>query len=127
MVLRQGQGQDEAQKRNAVHRRSPRIQADRPGTSRFTPAQIEFLSNILRLWRGEQTELIHNSFALLDERGLAKGYVDVPGLCNAASLKDVEAQGWSLNPGRYVGATAREAETEDFRESWRNCKKILSG
>jgi type I restriction enzyme M protein len=82
----------------------------------FTPAQIEFLSNIVRLWRGEQTELIHNSFELLDERGLAKGYVDVPGLCRAASLKDIEAQGWSLNPGRYVGATAREAEAEDFRE-----------
>ena len=82
----------------------------------FTPAQIEFLANIVRLWRGEQTELIHNSFAMLDERGLAKGYVDVPGLCKAASLKEIEAQGWSLNPGRYVGATAREAETEDFRE-----------
>jgi type I restriction enzyme M protein len=82
----------------------------------FTPAQIEFLSNIVRLWRGDQAELIHNSFELLDERGLAKGYVDVPGLCEAASIEEIEAQGWSLNPGRYVGATAREVETEDFRE-----------
>ena len=82
----------------------------------FTPAQIELLSNIVRLWRGEQTELIHNSFELLDERGLTKAYADVPGLCKAASLKEIEAQGFSLNPGRYVGATAREAETEDFRE-----------
>ena len=63
-----------------------------------------------------QTELIHNSYALLDERGLAKAYTDVPGLCKAASLAEIEAQGWSLNPGRYVGATAREAEAEDFRE-----------
>jgi type I restriction enzyme M protein len=53
---------------------------------------------------------------MLDERGLAKAYVDVPGLCKAASLKDIEAQGWSLNPGRYVGATAREIEAEDFHE-----------
>jgi type I restriction enzyme M protein len=82
----------------------------------FTPAQIEFLANIVRLWRGEQMELIHNSFVLLDERSLAKAYADVPGLCKAASVKAIEAQGWSLNPGRYVGATAREAETEDFRE-----------
>jgi type I restriction enzyme M protein len=42
--------------------------------------------------------------------------VDVPGLCKAASLKDIEAQGFSLNPGRYVGASAREIEAEDFRE-----------
>ena len=82
----------------------------------FTPAQIEFLANIVRLWRGEATELFHNSYALLDERGLAKAYVDVPGLCKAASLKEIEAQGLSLNPGRYVGATAREADAEDFRE-----------
>ena len=82
----------------------------------FTPAQIEFLANIVRLWRGEPTELLHNSYALLDERGLAKAYVDVPGLCRAASLKELEAQGFSLNPGRYVGATAKEAEAEDFRE-----------
>jgi type I restriction enzyme M protein len=96
----------------------------------FTPAQIEFLSNVVRLWRGEQTELIHNSFELLDERGLAKGYVDVPGLCKAASAKDIEAQGWSLNPGRYVGATAREAETEDFREKLEELQEefeLLSG
>jgi type I restriction enzyme M protein len=82
----------------------------------FTPEQVEFLANIVRLWRGEATELIHNSFALLDERGLAKAYVDVPGLCKAASLAEIEARGWSLNPGRYVGATPREADAEDFRE-----------
>jgi type I restriction enzyme M protein len=82
----------------------------------FTPAQVEFLSNIVRLWRGEQTELIHNSFELLDERGLTKRYADVPGLCKAADLAEIEAQGFSLNPGRYVGATAREVEAEDFRE-----------
>jgi len=82
----------------------------------FTPAQIEFLANIVRLRRGEQTELIRGSFELADERGLAKAYADVPGLCKAASLKEIGAQGFSLNPGRYVGASARELEAEDFRE-----------
>jgi type I restriction enzyme M protein len=82
----------------------------------FTPAQIEFLANIVRLWRGEQIESVHGSLELLKERGLAKAYVDVPGLCKAAGLKSIEAQGWSLNPGRYVGATAQETDVEDFRE-----------
>lgn len=27
-----------------------------------------------------------------------------------------EAQGWSLNPGRYVGVAEREAEAFDFAE-----------
>jgi len=82
----------------------------------FTPAQIEFLANIARLWRGEPIELIHNSYELLDERGLAKAYVDAPGLCSAVSLKDLEAKGFSLNPGRYVGVKPGEIELdEDFK------------
>jgi type I restriction enzyme M protein len=41
----------------------------------------------------------------------------VPGLCRAASLKEIEAQGWSLNPGRYVGVAPGEAVSdEDFKE-----------
>ncbi len=34
-----------------------------------------------------------------------------------ASLKEVEAQGWSLNPGRYVGvAPGEHVSDEDFNE-----------
>jgi len=32
----------------------------------------------------------------------------MPGLCRAATLKEIEAQGWSLNPGRYMGVAAGE-------------------
>jgi type I restriction enzyme M protein len=44
-------------------------------------------------------------------------YRNVPGLCKAATLAEIEAQGWSLNPGRYVGVAAGEAVSdEDFKE-----------
>ena len=44
-------------------------------------------------------------------------YRDIAGLCKAATLKEIEAQGWSLNPGRYVGVAAGEAVSdEDFKE-----------
>ena len=43
-------------------------------------------------------------------------YADVPGLCKVATLKEIEAQGWSLNPGRYVGVAEREADDFDFAE-----------
>jgi type I restriction enzyme M protein len=82
----------------------------------FLPEQIEFLANIVRLWRGSEPELIRGSLGLLRERGLTAGYADVPGLCKAGTLEEMNAHGWSLNPGRYIGATAREAEDEDFRE-----------
>ena len=36
---------------------------------------------------------------------------------NAASLQEIEAQGWSLNPGRYVGvAKGEDLSDEDFKE-----------
>lgn len=44
-------------------------------------------------------------------------YRDVPGLCKAATLKEIEAQGWSLNPGRYIGVEpGEEVSDEDFKE-----------
>ena len=87
----------------------------------WTPAQIGFLANIVSLYRGESTD-----FTLGDDEARAKleevfgekpRYADVPGLCKAATLKEIEAQGWSLNPGRYVGVAAGEAVSdEDFKE-----------
>ena len=56
------------------------------------------------------------SDSLLAQHGLDVGYVDVPGLCKVATRAEIEAQGWSLNPGRYVGATSREGEDVDFVE-----------
>jgi type I restriction enzyme M protein len=82
----------------------------------WLPEQIEFLANIVRLYRGEVIELDQGSESLLAEKGLADGYTDVPGLCKVATQEEIEAQGWSLNPGRYVGAAAREAEDVDFAE-----------
>src|SRR6185369_14392338 len=50
----------------------------------FTDAQIEFLANIVRLWRGKEPELAFGSEALLRERlGGLGTYRDVPGLSRA--------------------------------------------
>ena len=43
-------------------------------------------------------------------------YADVPGLCKAATLEEIEEQGWSLNPGRYVGVADREEDDFVFAE-----------
>ena len=39
----------------------------------------------------------------------------MPGLCAVATLEQIEKQGWSLNPGRYVGVAAAEDDGVDFR------------
>ena len=82
----------------------------------FTPQQIEFLSNIARLYRGETPENQHDS-AEMTAAGFPDAiYVDVPGLCKVATVEDIEEQGWSLNPGRYVGVAEREADAFEFSE-----------
>jgi len=83
----------------------------------WTPAQIEFLANIARLYRGEAVENLHDSSDLLAEHfGKKPKYADVAGLCKVVTIAEIEAQGWSLNPGRYVGVAAREEDDFDFKE-----------
>ena len=84
----------------------------------FTPQQIEFLSNIARLYRGETPENQHDSADMMETKFPNGTYVDVPGLCKVATVEDIEEQGWSLNPGRYVGVAEREADAFDFAEQF---------
>ena len=84
----------------------------------FTPAQIEFLANIARLYRGETPESSQGSADLMAEYFPIGVYQDVPGLCKVATLDEIAAQGWSLNPGRYVGVPEREEDPDfDFEEA----------
>jgi type I restriction enzyme M protein len=82
----------------------------------FTPEQIEFLANIVRLYRGEKPENQHDSAKMMAEKFPKEKYADVPGLCKVATIKEIEAQGWSLNPGRYVGVAEGDKEDFDFKE-----------
>jgi type I restriction enzyme M protein len=43
-------------------------------------------------------------------------YRDLVGLCKVATVAEIAAQGWSLNPGRYVGTEVVELEDEVFEE-----------
>ena len=87
----------------------------------WTPAQIGFLANVVRLYRGEELDFTlggaEAEAKIKDVFGKKPAYADVAGFCKAAKLKEIEAQGWSLNPGRYVGVAAGEAVSdEDFKE-----------
>ena len=87
----------------------------------WTPAQIGFIGNLVRLYRGEELDFTlggdEAAQKIKDVFGKKAKYADIPGLCRAATLKDIETQGWSLNPGRYVGVAPGEAVSdEDFKE-----------
>jgi type I restriction enzyme M protein len=82
----------------------------------FLPEQIEFLSNIVRLYRGEKPEKMKGSEAILKEAFGDGKYANVPGLCKVATLAEIEAQGWSLNPGRYIGVADKAEDDFVFAE-----------
>jgi len=89
----------------------------------WTPAQISFLANIVRLYRGEELDFTvgngETEEKIKEVFGKKPKYADVAGLCKAATLKEIEAQGWSLNSGRYVGvAPGEEVSDEDFKEQF---------
>jgi type I restriction enzyme M protein len=68
------------------------------------------------LYRDEEPERTKGSDALVAEHFPDGAYRDVPGLCKRATLAEIETQGWSLNPGRYVGVAARAPDEFVFAE-----------
>jgi type I restriction enzyme M protein len=106
----------------------------------WSEAQIGFLANIVRLYRGEAVDItlggeeaqrwIEAYFGTNPDSasGGAPAYRDIAGLCKAATLEAIEAQGWSLNPGRYVGvAQGEELSDEDFKEQLEKLQEELEG
>jgi type I restriction enzyme M protein len=87
----------------------------------WTEAQVGFIANLVRLYRGEALDTTFGGDAaavkINEVFGSEPAYADVAGLCKVATLQEIEAQGWSLNPGRYVGVAAGEdVSDEDFNE-----------
>ena len=52
-------------------------------------------------------------------------YQDIPGLCRAATLEEIEQKGFSLTPGAYVGVAPAEDDGVDFHERMAEIHKEL--
>lgn len=94
----------------------------------YTSEQLNFIANIVRLYRGQMVDNTYlethpdadndGSYALdaffKSETG-ELSYQDIAGLCKVATKAEIIEQGYSLNPGRYVGVAEGENEhDEDF-------------
>ncbi|MDW5551093.1 class I SAM-dependent DNA methyltransferase [Methanosarcina sp.] len=78
----------------------------------FTGEQIGKLAGIVRSYREEEG---------------SEPYEDVKGLCKVATLDEVREQGYSLNPGRYVGVADAVEEDFDFTERLQELNEELEG
>ena len=52
-------------------------------------------------------------------------YADIPGLCKVATLDEIEAKGYSLTPGAYVGVAPTEDDGVDFHQRMTEIHKEL--
>jgi type I restriction enzyme M protein len=96
----------------------------------WTDPQIGFLANLVRLYRGADPDFTLGGddakTKLAEVFGKKPKYADIAGLCKAATLKEIEAQGWSLNPGRYVGVAPGEEDADEaFQEKLRGLNAEL--
>lgn len=91
----------------------------------WTAAQVSFIANVVRLYRGEKPDYTlggeETKMKLEEMFGSSPKYSDVLGLCKSVHVKEIASQGWSLNPGRYVGvAPGEHPDDDEFSERLAN-------
>lgn len=93
----------------------------------LTEQQIEFIANIVNLYREEEPEFKHGSEEMFAEHNLSTDkYENSLGLCKVAKIDEIEAQDWTLNPGRYVGVKVGEVDDLDFVADFEKLTEDLS-
>ena len=63
----------------------------------------------------DKLTMVKEALWLTDRFGEGE-YRDIPGLCRAATLQEIEEKNWSLTPGAYVGVEEQKADDVDFAE-----------
>ncbi|MEH2117241.1 type I restriction-modification system subunit M [Nostoc sp.] len=76
----------------------------------LTDEEIKRIAQTYHAWRSEKE---------------AGEYEDIPGFCKSATKDDIEAHGYVLTPGRYVGAEEIEDDDEAFEEKMLHLTKKL--
>lgn len=104
-------------------------QTDRRGEVLFIDAREtgHMLDRVERTFSDEDIEKIANTFRTWRGRESAQGeYEDVPGFCKSATLAEIEAAGWALTPGRYVGAPEAPEDSEPIEDKIPRLTKELT-
>ena len=96
-----------------------------------SPAQQRKALDEQRQQAGEQLKLMtyfYKQVVWLQTRFPEAKLRDVQGLVKLSSVTEIEANDWSLTPGRYVGASPQEVDEDfDFEEALRDIHLELTG
>lgn len=94
-------------------------------------ARVRFYVKELKAIIESHEEQIQECVTVLKEADWLYGkfgegvYADIPGLCRAATLEEIEQKGFSLTPGAYVGVAPAEDDGVDFHERMTEIHKEL--
>ncbi|QVL33898.1 N-6 DNA methylase [Telmatocola sphagniphila] len=98
----------------------------------FSPKQIEFIANIVRLYRGEKPKFVAsdeaefpNQIPDFKQTFPKRKYTNVPRLCQVATLKEIETQAGSLNPARYVTVAEKNKAEPNLTKRLRSLSEEL--
>jgi len=80
--------------------------------SEWTPEQIQEIAGIVRRYREEKKE---------------EKYQDIKGRCQAATLEEIRANDYSLNPGRYVQIAEKAMSKIDFEARMKELMSEFTG
>ena len=95
------------------------------------PARVRFYVKELKAIIESHEEQIQECVTVLKEADWLYGkfgegvYADIPGLCRAATLEEIEQKGFSLTPGAYVGVAPAEDDGVDFHDRMTEIHKEL--
>ncbi len=115
--LDRGKRETHARRPGPLHRRSRGLSPGRPRPSRVhrRAARVpgEHRASLPRRGAGARARRERALRGAIPRRRLCRR---ATGLCKVATIEEIEAQGWSLNPGRYVGTEVEELDEEVFEE-----------
>ena len=84
--------------------------------------QAEFDERIAAL---EETLTVAREAMWLTDKFGEGEYRDIPGLCKAATLAEIEEKNYSLTPGAYVGMAEQEDDGVDFAQRMQEIHREL--
>jgi len=83
----------------------------------LTEADVARITGAYHSWRGEAAA----------QEEFAAGYQDVPGFCKRAAVAEIGGHDFVLTPGRYVGTSGFEGDSEEFEETMSRLVEELTG
>ena len=92
----------------------------------FSSKQIEFINNIVKIYRKESINNTHSSSGEILRYFPNKKFRNIKGLCKLVSLEEIKKKNWSLSPAQYIEFSSKKEDSNNFLQDLNNNFKELN-